>query len=196
MHRVGALLRRRSSEAGYTLTELVAVLAILLVVLTGLSGLLVSGTIAQVDMTQRFQAQQNARLALDRLRREVHCASAIAPAGSATSTITMTLPSGCRGGTGQISWCALPAGSGSRYALYRSTSDPCDSSDKLYADYLTTNALFTHTVQSSESLGLLSVSLPVDIDPTSSRRKYMLQDDLVMRNTERTCISGSPSPPC
>jgi prepilin-type N-terminal cleavage/methylation domain-containing protein len=191
---VRAFLRPCSSEAGYTLPELLAVLTILGLVLTGLSQLLVSGTKAEFDMNQRFQAQLNARLALDRLRREVHCASSITPAGPA-SEVTLTLPSGCTAGTGAVEWCAV--GSGSRFALWRSTSDPCgDTEDRMVADYLTTSTVFDHTVQSSLSLGQLSITLPVDLDPATPSRRYELQDDLVMRNTSRTCISGSPSPPC
>jgi prepilin-type N-terminal cleavage/methylation domain-containing protein len=191
---VRAFLRPCSSEAGYTLPELLAVLTILGIVLGGLSQLLVSGTKAEFDLNQRFQAQLNARLALDRLRREVHCASSITPSGPA-SWVTLTLPTGCRGGTGSVQWCTV--GSGSRFALWRSTADPCgDAADKMFADYLTTSTVFDHTVQSSNSLGQLSITLPVDLDPATSSQRYELQDDLVMRNTERTCISGSPSPPC
>jgi type II secretory pathway pseudopilin PulG len=174
-------------------TELVAVLGVLVIVLTSLTALFVSGTRAELDHNRRFEAQLNARLALDRLRREVHCASSISPSGPASS-ITMTLPSACYAGSGAITWCT--DGSGSRYALYRSTEDPCDKYDKLYADYLTSSTPFDHTVQSLDSLGNLSVALPVDLDPSSASQRYELQDDLVMRNTLRTCISGSPSPPC
>jgi len=193
MSRVHALLRRCNHEAGYTITELVAVMGILVLILTSLTGLFVSGTRAEIDLNERFQAQLNARLALDQLRREVHCASAITPAGSA-ATITMTLPATCLAGTGSITWCTV--GSGSRYALYRSTSDPCDASGKPYADFLTSGSVFDHTVQSTASLGQLAVTLPVDLDPASATRRYELQDTLVMRNTLRTCVPDSPSPPC
>jgi hypothetical protein len=39
------------------------------------------------------------------------------------------------------------------------------------------------------------VELPVDINP-SKPGSYTLTDDLVLRNSLRTCITGSPSPPC
>ena len=56
--------------------------------------LFVSASHAQVDMNNRFQAQQNARLALDGLRREIHCASAAVErrhASRPTTSITITL---------------------------------------------------------------------------------------------------------
>ena len=52
-------------------------LAILAIVIGALTQLFVSGTNAQVDLTRRFEAQQDARLALDALRREIHCASGV-----------------------------------------------------------------------------------------------------------------------
>ena len=49
-------------------------LAILVIVIGALTQLFVSASTAQVDMTRRFEAQQEMRLALDKLRREIHCA--------------------------------------------------------------------------------------------------------------------------
>ena len=75
---------------------MLVVLAILGVVLAGLTQLFVSATHAQSDQTQRGQAQQAARLALDKLRREIHCASTIStPSGYPASSVTITLGSWC-----------------------------------------------------------------------------------------------------
>ena len=47
-------------------------------------------------MSNRFQAQQNARLALDKLRREIHCTSGVSPTAQLPRTsITITLGSYC-----------------------------------------------------------------------------------------------------
>jgi prepilin-type N-terminal cleavage/methylation domain-containing protein len=88
------LRARRAIEAqdGFTLAEMIVVLAILGVVLAGLTQLFTGALFAQKDQTSRAQAQQDARLALDQLRRELHCGSALAY--SATS-ITVALPSYC-----------------------------------------------------------------------------------------------------
>ena len=66
--------RRLAAERGYSLTEMLVVLVILGVVIGALTQLFVSASTAQVDMTRRFEAQQDMRLALDKLRREIHCA--------------------------------------------------------------------------------------------------------------------------
>jgi prepilin-type N-terminal cleavage/methylation domain-containing protein len=90
-----ARLRGRLVESGgYSLSEMIVVMAILGIVLAALVQLFVSASHAQVDMNNRFQAQQNARLALDGLRREIHCASAVT---STTSSITVTLGVYCHG---------------------------------------------------------------------------------------------------
>lgn len=188
--------RRPSGEAGFTLVEMLTVMVLLGIVVGTITGLFVQATNAEVDMHDRFEAQMNARLALDRLRREVHCASSITPAGAST-TVTLTLPTYCRVATGTFTWCAVPYnGSTSRYRLWRSSADPCgDGADRLYADFLTSSNVFTYTVQSSASRGKLSVDLPVDLEPAQPG-SFRLQDDLVLRNSSRTCIAGSPSPPC
>ena len=78
LRRCAAAARRRlAAEHGYSLSEMLVVLAILGIVLAALTQLFVSASTAQVDMTRRFEAQQNMRLALDKLRREIHCASAV-----------------------------------------------------------------------------------------------------------------------
>ena len=194
MVRVADRLRR--DERGYSLIELLTVLIILGTVVGALTGVFISASSAEIEMNQRFQAQQDARMSLDRLRRETHCASSIAPSGPATS-VTLTLPAQCKVASGAITWCALPVGgSTTRFRLYRSVSAPCgDAPDRIYADYLTTQTLFNHTVQSSASLGKLAVTLPVDLDP-AKHGQYRLADTLAMRNTTRTCITGSPNPPC
>ena len=72
------LRRLGTAEGGFTLAEMLVVLAILGIVLAGLTQLF-TGALFGKDQTSRTQAQQNARLALDKLRREIHCASTFAP---------------------------------------------------------------------------------------------------------------------
>jgi prepilin-type N-terminal cleavage/methylation domain-containing protein len=188
--------RRLANDQGLTLVELLVVTVLFGVVVAGVTTLFVAATNAEADLNNRFQAQLSARLALDRLRREVHCASAVTPTGPATE-ITLTLPTYCKAGTGTSKWCTIGySGSTTRFRLWKSAADPCgDAADRLYADFLTTGTIFNYVVQSSESLGKVHVELPVDPNP-SKPGSYMLVDDLVLRNSARTCITGSPSPPC
>ena len=86
---------RRAAEAqdGFTLPELLVVLAIIAIVLIGMTQLFISGVSSQVDQTRRVNAQQDARIALDKLRRELHCGSALTY--TSASSVTVTLPSYC-----------------------------------------------------------------------------------------------------
>jgi prepilin-type N-terminal cleavage/methylation domain-containing protein len=125
--RFAALWRRARESEGYTLTELLVTMAILLIVVGGLTQLMVSGTKAQSDMTSRFEAQQNARLALDKLRREMHCANDVTEMNNATlatglhSAVKIKLGSYCRT-VGDVVWCRRPTTAGGTViGLYRIT---------------------------------------------------------------------------
>ncbi len=119
-------------------------MVILGVVLAALTQLFVSASKAQADMSNRFEAQQNARLALDGLRREIHCASAV-PGTPTTSSLTITLPSYCpTNGTPadrSITWCTV--GAAAPYALWRYESTSCSGTGRKWADNLVTGAVFS-----------------------------------------------------
>lgn len=178
-----SLRRLARDEGGFTLTELVTVLAILVIVMTTLSAVLISAANAEQEMNRRFGSQINARIALDQLRREIHCASSVTPAG-ASASIVVVLGSRCPSGTGTVSWCTV--GSGTRFALHRSIGATCSASGRKAVDYLTTGTVFTFTAQSTTSLAVLSVTLPVNTRPESGMPDYRLTDDIVLRNSTRT----------
>jgi len=183
---------RLRGEGGYTLIEMLTVLLIFGTVMTALMALFVQGTNAEVDMNNRFQSQQEARLGLDRLKRDVHCASGLNQATATASFVTLTTP--CVSG-GSVSWCT--AGSGTRYGLYRNVGSTCSSSAGIrYADRLISSSVFSSVVQSTSSLWKLHVDLQVNAQPKRPYETYELVDDIVMRNSTRTCITGSPVPPC
>ncbi|HXF97866.1 MAG TPA: type II secretion system protein [Gaiellaceae bacterium] len=173
----------RRDERGFTLIELLTVLAMLVIVVTALATVLVSALNIEAEMNRRFTSQINARLALDQLRRELHCAASVTVGGGGTS-VTVVLGNRCpsaAGGT-TVSWCTI--GSGSRFALYRQVGSSCTSSGKKAADYLTTDAVFTLVPPVSGSLAKLRVSLPVNAKPGAGR-DYRLEDDIVLRNSSR-----------
>ena len=158
--------RLRRDERGFTLIELITALGMLLIVITALSGVLISATNIEADLNRRFSSQINARIALDQLRREIHCASSVTPTGPSTS-ITIVLGSRCPSATGgtTVSWCALA--SGTQFALYRQIGVTCTTSGKKAADYLTSDAVFNFTDQSAGNLDYLSVALFVNTNPAS-----------------------------
>jgi type II secretory pathway pseudopilin PulG len=180
-----SLRSRLREEGGFTLIELVTVLGMLVIVVTALAYALAAATKSEEEMNRRFGSQINARIALDQIRREAHCASAVTPTGAASS-ITITLggrcPTAAAGTT--VSWCTV--GSGTRYALYRKVGATCDATGKKSVDYLTTGTVFTFTPQSASSLAVLSVTLPVNTRPESGLPDYRLADDIVLRNSSRT----------
>ena len=77
--------RLRHEESGFTLIELITVLGMLVIVMTALSSAMIAAHKAEEDMNRRFGSQINARIALDQLRREIHCASAVTTSTASTS---------------------------------------------------------------------------------------------------------------
>jgi prepilin-type N-terminal cleavage/methylation domain-containing protein len=198
LRRCAAATRRRlAAEHGYSLSEMLVVLAILAIILGALTQLFISGSTAQVDMTRRFEAQQNMRLALDKLRREIHCGSGVTAPVLPTSSITISLGSYCpTNGTtaaAQITWCTkdkngnAPPGVGAPYSLWRYSGSTCSGTGQKWADYLTVHQIFTaYTAPAGGNLGTLSVNLPVDLSPSDAKQRYVLQDDIVLRNSPRS----------
>jgi prepilin-type N-terminal cleavage/methylation domain-containing protein len=179
---------RLSDESGFTISEMLVVLLILSVVLGALAQLFVSSMRTEIDQTKRFQAQQEGRLALDALRREIHCANAVSsPSGTfPSSAVTVALGSYCTtsGGTAaNVLWCTT--GSGTSYSLWRTTQATCTGGVKK-ASYLTTGLVFTGLAPAgSGQKAKLSIDLPVDLDPATAGGLYELKDDIVLRNTSR-----------
>jgi type II secretory pathway pseudopilin PulG len=172
-------------ERGFTLIELITALTMLMIVVTALVMTLDAATKTEAEMNRRFSSQVNARIALDQLRREIHCAVSVVPVG-ASSSITIVLGSRCpTASAGTVaSWCT--SGSGTRYVLYRVAGADCSAPGRKAVDYLTTGTVFDFTLQSASSLATLSVTLPVNTKPESGLPDYRLEDDIVLRNSTRT----------
>ena len=186
-------MSRLRSERGYSLIEMLVVMAIMGIVMTSLTTVFVQASNSETDMNNRFQAQLTAKLALDKMRREVHCASVATPTGT-SSSVTITLPSYCKTGSGSITWCTRSVAT-NRYALYRVVGSTCTGGTK-WADYLAPSAgasvcsgalcIFNYTAQSTSSLAKLAVDFPVNVNPSKTVDMYELKDDLVLRNSTRS----------
>src|SRR4030081_2525133 len=168
---LGRLRRLVAGQAGYTMLEMLIVVAILSTVVGALTVLFVQATNAEFDMNRRFQAQLAARVAIDKMRREIHCASAITPTG-VSSSISVTLPAQCptAGGT-QTTVSYDVVGSGSRFQLRRNTVN--------LADYATTQNDFNYVAPvTGTSLGKLTVTLPINTVPTNGAKQWKLVADM------------------
>jgi type II secretory pathway pseudopilin PulG len=173
------LRRIAASESGYTVIELLQVMGILSLVVAALTTVFVNAMNAEVDMNRRFSAQQEARLAVDKLRREVHCARVVSPTGPSAS-VTVTLPGNCPSAGGAeitVTYATQLVGT-SRYQLRRNGVP--------VADYITEASVFEYTPQSPSSLARLRVSLPVNTNPTDAGKTWRLVADAVLRNSKRS----------
>jgi type II secretory pathway pseudopilin PulG len=192
------LLRRLRGEGGWTLVEMLTVMIVMGVVTTSLTTVFVAASNSEVGMNNRFQAQLTARLALDKIRREVHCASSATtntPSGPA-SGVTLTLPSYCKTGSGSVTWCTRSVAA-NRWALYRVAGSSCTGGVK-WADFLVSSAtvtscgspaslcVFAYTAQSPSSLAKVHVDFPVNVKPSEANQLYELIDDVVLRNSTRS----------
>jgi type II secretory pathway pseudopilin PulG len=170
---------------------MLTVMSIMGVVMTGLTTLFVQGTNAEVDMNKRFQAQQATRVALDKLRREIHCAKAAStsPSNGAASAVTLELPGQCPtavgGATTNVTWCTVSV-SANRYRLYRKVATTCDATGVKWGDYLTLQNAFDYKTQSTSALSKLKVLLTVDLKTSDALPGYSLCDQMVLRNSSRT----------
>ena len=126
-------------------------LAILGVVLAGITQLFTSALKSQNDQTNRTQAQQDARLGLDKLRREIRCANGLTtPSGYPASTITITLGSYCPtagGAAATVTWCTKdkngvspPVAGAQPYTLWRYTGSTCSGTGTKWASNLVDKA--------------------------------------------------------
>jgi prepilin-type N-terminal cleavage/methylation domain-containing protein len=172
------LPRLAAREGGYTLIELVMVMAILGVVVGALTTLFVQAMTAEADANRRFKAQQDARVAVDKMRREIHCSDQITPAGTSAS-ISVRLPSQCpTSGGSQTTVTYDVVGSGQRFQLRRNSV--------VLADFVSEqNAFFYTAPVTGTSLGKLRVTLPINTTPTNGLKEWRLVSDIVLRNTSR-----------
>jgi prepilin-type N-terminal cleavage/methylation domain-containing protein len=172
------LKRVWAEERGYTLIELLMVTVILGTVVAALTILFVRASNAEMDMNRRFQAQQAARVAVDRMRREIHCASQITPPGPASS-IAVTLPAQCPTAGGvQTTVTYDVVGSNGRFQLRRNSVQ--------LADFVSEQNAFDYTAPvPASSLGKLRMTLPINTTPADRGKEWRLVADIVLRNTTR-----------
>jgi prepilin-type N-terminal cleavage/methylation domain-containing protein len=188
-------------EDGYSLIELIVVMAILGVVMTGLTAVFVGGSNAEVQLNHRFQAQQEARAALDRIRGDIHCASRAQAATINTYAALRLDVTSCNASTTYDYWCVLSSSTApQRYQVYRTsstvapTSATCTSTDAsrvLVASNLVSSSAFTTNATPQNGLQTVAVDFKVSGNQVSNTKEvYELTDAIVIRNAAR-CSSAS-----
>ena len=196
---MGVRIRARlAREEGQTFIEMLTVLAMLGFVMAAVTTLFVAGLHAQTDMDQRFQAQQNARLALTSMRSDIRN-SCVAPQVYSTPASTtplasgvfgakVTLASACSAGvaTSNVTWCADSASGSAPFGLYRQSGTACAySTGTKRADQLKTNADFALSTASGRR-PMLALSFPVDANLSTTNGVYTLSDTVMARNSAAT----------
>jgi prepilin-type N-terminal cleavage/methylation domain-containing protein len=144
------------AEEGYTLIELLVVLGILGLVLAPLTSSFASAMNNQTSQTRREESYSNARLALQRMRLDIHCAGGVTSVDeNAVGGFTLTMTENHQGQEGWcpgvipagevssgVQWCTVPyPGSPTRFVLYRYLGlDPNDcgsgTSSTFQVDYI------------------------------------------------------------
>jgi Tfp pilus assembly protein PilW len=181
---MGARIRARlAREEGQTFIEMITTMAMLSFVMAAVAVLFVSGLHAQTDMNQRFQAQQNARLALTLMRSNIRN-SCVAPQVYATPASATALASGVA--TSNVTWCADSATGAAPFGLYKQTGTACAYNNGVKrADQLKTNTVFALSTTSGRR-PQLAVSFAVDANLSTPTGVYTLSDTVMARNSAAT----------
>jgi prepilin-type N-terminal cleavage/methylation domain-containing protein len=150
---------RLRGEHGVTLIEMIMVLAILGIVLGGVTTVFISGSRAELNVNNRFQAQEAARIGLAAVRKDLHgaCVASVDTTINPGKLMTLSIPTidkttnTAPDATMQcgliistmtkVFWviCTSPTNP-AKFALYRATAaSTCPSSGKLVADNLVNN---------------------------------------------------------
>jgi type II secretory pathway pseudopilin PulG len=160
---------------------MLVVMVIMTIVFAGVTAVFVAGSKAQADQDRRFQAQLSTRIALDKIRRDIHCANDVTP--YATNSVTLKI-TGCTGG--DVSWCTVAvSGYTNRYALYRMAGTTCSASGTKIADFLTTASAFPAFTHTTGSLAALQVDFIVSVKSSTTVDSYDLGDTIYLRNSVR-----------
>jgi len=192
---------RLIGQAGYTLIETLVVMTLLVIVIGSVADAFSSASHAEVDQTARASDQEAARLTLQRLRRDIHCASAAQvqrtrdSLGNVVSPLGYTLnlavdPGICLAVTtsasNTVQWCTVQKDSaGKRFGVYRTISGNCNASDAVFqVDYVTRADVWEFRCGANEShLESIVIDLPVNRDVlTRPDRTYELTDEIALRN--------------
>jgi prepilin-type N-terminal cleavage/methylation domain-containing protein len=193
------LSARLGREDGFTLVEMLSVMVLLGILLSPIITSLVATMSAQARQASAVTAQEQARLALERMRLDIHCAHSVAApfantSGGTTILLNETNTSGvaeCPGLLAQnaysVQWCTVPyPGSTTRYRLFREddVNVACSGSVSTFqVDYLSQPSVWTTPGCTGGAVPTVTVALSVDVSPgTTAAGSYDLDDQIALRN--------------
>lgn len=164
---------RPASEQGFTMVELLVAMVLTAIVMIGVVNIFVSGSRAGADANARVGAQQNTRLALDRLEFEGRCSSS-ATIVSAGAGVDFTLPSQCSHATGDVTWCVAGG------VLTRYLAASCSGTGQPFVSGVTTATPFSLATASG---ALPRLDITMTVDPTGGNSDgATLTDTITLRN--------------
>jgi prepilin-type N-terminal cleavage/methylation domain-containing protein len=164
---------RLGDERGVTLIEMLIVILVMGFILDGIANIFVSGSRAQSNLQSQVNSQQDARVALDRLEYEVHCASAATVVGSGAG-VALTMPSQCVNASGTITWCVVSG------ALERFAASGCAGTNQIFLRGVTSATPFSMATTTGD-LPRLVVQLTTN-ETNSASNAYSINDTITLRN--------------
>jgi prepilin-type N-terminal cleavage/methylation domain-containing protein len=202
---------RLASEEGFTLTELLVTLILMGIVMGAITTSFASAFAGETRSFAEATNEENARLALHRLRGDIHCAqqaNGATPNTSGDGGYTFVLSEVILGSGVQacpklqlgtepdgsqsswIAWCTIRVGgAGSqRYRLYRENVHECDGQNSTFmVDYITKPDIWDTKENCAPShwQQYVGVNLITNVDPNSSVYEYDLHDSISLRNSSR-----------
>ena len=172
------------SAAGFSLIELLVVMVVLSIILGTLTASFSAAFAGEGRAFAQATAEENARMALNRIRLDIHCATSVST--TLDGLVTLGEDSACPGlkGATSVKWCTKKY-SDNRWRLYRETGPNCGDSSMLMVDHLVLAnpwSLVTCLPKRAQALG---VQFYVNVTPGKPQNGYKLGDEIALRNSVR-----------
>ena len=174
---------------GFTLIELLVVMVVLSIILGTLTASFSSAFAGEGRAFAQATAEENARMALNRIRLDIHCATSVST--TPDGLVTLGEDSACPGlkGATSVQWCTKKY-SDNRWRLHREIDGICDGSGSTFmADYLVTAAEdvtvlnpWIRVACGSGRAEALGVQFDVNVTPSKPNNGYKLHDEIALRN--------------
>ncbi|MDX6514581.1 MAG: hypothetical protein QOH73_247 [Gaiellaceae bacterium] len=196
---------RLGGESGFTLTELLITLVLLGIVMGAVTTAFASAFTGESRAIAEASNEENARLALNRLRMDIHCAhqaNGATPNPSGDGGYTFVLSEvvldgtpacprlGLAAGSSWVAWCTIRVGGvgSERYKLYRENVRECDGVESTFmVDYITKPDIWDTRENCSSPYWqqYVGVDLVTNLMPATDVYQYDLRDSISLRNAHR-----------